>query len=823
MGRPKRVLEVIAALTPVLIAAAVLLAGATPAPAGARGAPSHWAIPVPKPSPGSERFTFKPRIGHAMGLMPRLGIPELVSGRNEPVVYHGGDVMRNVTLHTIFWAPPGHHFDGPPSPGTLGYEALVKQFLVDVTHDANDPAENVFSTLVQYGDGHGPGTTQITYDPATDSTDLSAPYPALKRQCASPASIATCITDLQLEQQVDRVIGPDDRRGRGLRNIWFILLPPDVDTCLQPGQCATTVFAGYHSEFDLGHGPTVYVPIPDPLVEFTPPPGSDPEGNPEAESTIDTMAHETEEAITDPYGTGWMDPNGLEVADKCESGGEQGTPLGFAPDASPYNQLIDGHEYLFQDMWSNAASGCVQSSKSTRSALPLRTVSLHQFSPFVSGDLGVDKRTSVAVGLIRAGDLVATAHTQTRANGAWGPVKLRSRRGAPHAVGDDREGVVVIYENSLASADLIATGDGGNPFTESGYTGWFDLDHGFAVGPDAVVLGPCGQTGVLTLRVGSKLTQPPAQLCSNEAGAALVPTPAIGPGTRVTMSSEDNRADSALLPNGALVKLSVSLGEPRSLPTELNRRLPFLPTGMPQCTALLRVESVRCTGLVPGTRYRLGRHRAGAGIHGTITVTGLHLRGGQALTLVNSAGRQLTTLHVAHLRVHITGDQTEVASGRCQPGDFYGPPLTKPPVSDQVGDGVLGDGIVCPANGSARGLPTGDIAQTDDFSGGQTVVTVPLIRSTAPIEDETLFGPFIGSAQTGLPGPHGSIGATGVPVALTITRAASRRTVFHATNVDRARGVDVPPLTPGQYLAHWLLHDANGDTRSETTRFVDEP
>ena len=830
MGCPRRVLRLIAVLTPPLIAAALLLVAAAPAPAAAASAGSAanpgngaFRLPFPKPSGATEHFTFKPRIGHAMGLMPRLGIPELVSGRNNEVVYHGGDVMRNVTLHTVFWAPRGYHFDGPPSPGTLGYEALVKRFLVDVAHDSTDPHDNTFSTLVQYGDGHGPGSTQITYDPATDSTDLNTPYPALKRQCASPASIATCITDLQLEQQVDRLIGPNDPGGRGLRNIWFVVLPPDVDECVQPGQCATTAFAGYHSEFDLGHGSTVYVAIPDPLVEFTPPPGSDPEGNPEAESTLDTIAHETEEAITDPYGTGWMDPNGLEVADKCESGGEQGTPLGFASDGSPYNQLINGHEYLFQDMWSNAASGCVQSSRATASALPLHTVSLHQFSPFVSGDLGVAKRVSVSVGLIRAGDLVATARTRTRANGSWGPVKLRSKSGLPHAVGDDREGVAVIYGSSLKGADAIATGDGGNPFIEGGYTGWFDLDHGFAVGPHGIVLGPCGQTGVLALRVGSTLTQPPAQLCSTEAGVALVPTPAIGPGTRVTMSSEDNRAGSPFEPNGALIKLTVALGEPLSVPSALNSRLPFLPTGFPQCTALLRIESVRCTGLVPDSRYRLGGHRSRAGLGGSITVPGLHLRGGEALGLINAAGRHLTTLHVAHLRVHITGDQTRIASGTCQPGDFYGPPLSKPPVSGQVGVGVLGDGTVCPPNGSAKGLSTRDIAQTDDFSGGQTAITVPLIRSTAPIEDETLFGRFIASAQTGLPGPHGSIGATGVPVALTITRAASRRTVFHATNVDTARGVDVPALTPGQYVARWVLHDANSDTRTIRTRFVDEP
>ena len=55
-----------------------------------------------------------------------------------------------------------------------------------------------------------------------------------------------------------------------------------------------------------------------------------------------------------------MDPNGFEVADKCEFGPQDGTPLGYATDGSPYNQLIGGHEYLIQEMWSNDDGGCVQ-------------------------------------------------------------------------------------------------------------------------------------------------------------------------------------------------------------------------------------------------------------------------------------------------------------------------------------------------------------------------------------------------------------------------------------------------------------------------------
>ena len=58
-------------------------------------------------------------------------------------------------------------------------------------------------------------------------------------------------------------------------------------------------------------------------------------------------------------------------------------------------------------------------------------------------------------------------------------------------------------------------------------------------------------------------------------------------------------AESLLEPNGALVKLTVTLGEPLSVPAADNGRLLFLVTGFPQCTALLRQQSVRCTGLVP--------------------------------------------------------------------------------------------------------------------------------------------------------------------------------------------------------------------------------
>ena len=50
-----------------------------------------------------------------------------------------------------------------------------------------------------------------------------------------------------------------------------------------------------------------------------------------------------------------------------------------------------------------------------------------------------------------------------------------------HAVGDDRDVITVDYSGTGAptpSQDQILTGSGGNPFTESGWTGWVAMDNG---------------------------------------------------------------------------------------------------------------------------------------------------------------------------------------------------------------------------------------------------------------------------------------------------------------------------------------------------------
>jgi hypothetical protein len=757
---------------------------------------------------------FHPRLGAAFGAEPPGGQVEIATGANLPVVYHGGVVMRDVTIHTIFWAPPGFQFDGAPSLLlTKGYEALIQQFFTDAAHDSGSTG-NLFSILSQYGDSSGPGSYDLHYSVGADSIDDADPYPPKNKQCASPAGVETCVTDLEVQQEVDKIATAQDPTGRGLHDIWFVFLPPNVDECTSAGICGTNAFAGYHSMGNLGSGPTVYVAVPSPLIEFTPPPGFDPEGNPEAETTLDTAAHETVEAITDPYGTGWMDPNGFEVADDCENP-EDGTPLGYGLDSSPYNEVINNHEYLIQMMWSNTDLGCVQHSTVTTDALPLAQVNLTQFRRTLTGNIGTAHGgIAVEAAIVRSGIPVSIGGTHTRADGSW-------KLALSHAVGDDRDLVVVRYGKGGPKPDAVETGSGGNPFTESGWTGWFDLDHGYAVGSKGVILSPCGQTGVLSLTVGGAVQAPPVEQCQTESDVTVTHTKAIGAKTAITMSSTDDRAVSSQNPNGALVKLSIRLGEPGARAATGNSQIIVAPSGFPLCSAHLEAQSVSCDGLVPGAHYTIAGHRARADFTGSIGVAA-RVKGGDALALKNSAHRTLTTLHVAHLRVAVTGEQDVLSGGICQPGDYYGPGLRHPPTGPAVDhDGATGTGVICPPSGHAKGLPAFGIEQTDDSSGGTTQTVIPDFESLTPDNGGTVYGAFTAAAQTAKFGSNFSVVGAPATVSLTITRVGAHHRAFFAHNVATASGVAVHRLARGIYNATWVLTDANGDTRTAHTRFVE--
>jgi hypothetical protein len=122
-------------------------------------------------------------------------------------------------------------------------------------------------------------------------------------------------------------------------------------------------------------------------------------------------------------------------------------------------------------------------------------------------------------------------------------------------------------------------------------------------------------------------------------------------------------------------------------------------------------------------------------------------------------------------------------------------------------------GQVCPASGHADGLSSLTLAQTDELSGGQTIAEVGKATFTEPLSGETMYGSFTAHAS----------GTPGEPV-ITLTIAAGwdgKGKKLRLGNVDTPSGLRVKGLAPGSYVASWTVHDANGDTRTVSTRFVE--
>ncbi len=815
----------------------------------------------------SGKTTFHPRVGGALGLIPpvnsqgQFGAQDVATGALTPVTYHGGSVMAGgITVHTIFWSGGTNPFQGQPAGAPANYEGMIERFFTDAAHDSG-ATTNVFSVLPQFAEGTTPGHITpgdygIAYNSAS-ANDLildSHAYPSPADQCASANNAAICVTDAQVQAEVDRIVQGTPGTPRGLNNLWFVFLPPGVDECITPGVCGTNAFGGYHSVSDVGHGTTIYAVAIDPIIETTVSPGGDPQGYPDAEVTDDIAAHETVEAMTDPEGVGYMDPNGFETGDKCEFGPQHGTPIGFAPNGSPYNQLINGHQYLLQEMWSNADTNCVQSTTNTSNPLPLPQVNLTQFSSTVTGN--IERNTAgiaVHVSLRRLGAdgtpvTVAQGATSTAADGSWS-LSLGS-----HAVGDDRDEIDVGYTNSGAPSpgqQVILTGNGGNPFTESGWTGWTALDNGTfltndpGLGGPSLSMSPCFQTGVLGItRNGTGVIGPdgqiPTDFCNTQTGVATMPLASnVAASDLFTDSSNDNRAfqpPDAATPNtvGGLVKLAVPVGEADAASQFVSPMPFFAPSGFPSCTADLQAQAVSCSGLVPHAGYTLtdGSRHASGNADGTGTLTQpLTIKGGDSVALTNGASRRLTTLHVAHLRVDIIGSQSVLSGGTCEAGDYVGPPLSQAPTNGSAGEpsavagGAALTGAICPTSGDATGLPSTSIAQTDEFSGGATSTDVPDIEDTSPIQGEIVYGGFTAVAESGLPGPQNTVVPTDSTstISLTISPSSGGAPVFTGNNVDTVNGLPVHALKPGTYTAKWMLTDASGDTRLVSTRFVEQP
>jgi hypothetical protein len=245
------------------------------------------------------------------------------------------------------------------------YQSVINQYFTDVAHDSGG-VQNVYSVATQYGDGTGAIKYQSTVGGSYVSHD---PLPA---NGCNDGTDTYCLTDAQLETEIQKVLSANGWHG-GLDQIFFLMTPNGVGSCFDASgfQCSTNAFCAYHSYFvNSSNENVIYANEPyegtDPTQGCIEPGAQGFPNDIDADTTVNTISHEHNEAITDPLtdqaNEAWIGADGLsENGDLCAY--VFGTALGAAPNGQPYNQLIGNNRYSLQEEWSNpprADTGCIQ-------------------------------------------------------------------------------------------------------------------------------------------------------------------------------------------------------------------------------------------------------------------------------------------------------------------------------------------------------------------------------------------------------------------------------------------------------------------------------
>ena len=339
MGRARRV----AALA--LLSACALAAGACTL---AARAPSAAAVIV------------RLQDGRALSYEPPRQASSTMTGPLDAffanVEYNGGPVMPSNTNYAFYWDPPG----APAYPAE--YQAGIDQYFEALAHDSGGH-ENVDSVSAQYEDAAG---EFAGYDSRFGGAIVDEdPYPANGCQQA-----AICLTTGQLESELRAYTAAHDLP-TGFTHEYFVLTPPGVEGCFEAygEQCSAgteyAAYCSYHSYVPLASGEIIFADNPYVTGNERCDDGNHPNGKPSDGVLEGGLVHEHEESLTDPEpNSGWLElASEQEIADKCRDGvqaTEFGTPLGTAPDGAKYNQVIDGHLYWYQQMWSNQGQRCLQ-------------------------------------------------------------------------------------------------------------------------------------------------------------------------------------------------------------------------------------------------------------------------------------------------------------------------------------------------------------------------------------------------------------------------------------------------------------------------------
>ena len=237
------------------------------------------------------------------------------------IFYHGGPVMLGGTRVYYIWY-------GNWSGST---QSILTNFA------GNVGGSGYFNINTTYYDGsNNHVANSVTYSGST--TDSYSHGTALS-DAAVQAVVAGAINSGALPKDTGAV--------------YFVLTSADVNET--SGFC--TQYCGWHTHGTIAGSDIKYSFVGNPdrcpsACEWQS--ASSPNNNPGADGMASIIAHELEEATTDPDLNAWYDRRGAENADKCAW--TFGTTHNAA-NGSIYNMTLGGTEYLIQRNWVNASGG----------------------------------------------------------------------------------------------------------------------------------------------------------------------------------------------------------------------------------------------------------------------------------------------------------------------------------------------------------------------------------------------------------------------------------------------------------------------------------
>lgn len=284
------------------------------------------------PAPDIANAAWGVHVMPTRGLAP-AGIDLAPKSRGTGIQYHGGPILVTPKVAAIYWGTSSIYTHGP-TPGTNGAGSgdgsVVGYFL---GHFAPSPYFNINNT---YTNSSGlPVANSVTYTQfwADNSNPGSKPSDA-----AIQAEVTKAFTSGNMTFDASTV--------------YLVFTGSGVNL----GGGFGSQYCAYHGHFSWSGNDVKYAAQP---YNWDFPSGcsalsGSPNSDSPADAEVNTIAHETEEAATDPDLNAWYDRQGAENADKCAW--TFGTTYTTSNGATA-NMKLGTKDFLIQRNWANAGSG----------------------------------------------------------------------------------------------------------------------------------------------------------------------------------------------------------------------------------------------------------------------------------------------------------------------------------------------------------------------------------------------------------------------------------------------------------------------------------